>query len=415
MRTAARPTSAVRGARFRAAVLPTTASAALLVTLLAGAALFAMRGRNTPQAAPLADAFVRIERSASGQPPPAATTASAPTAAPGAAAAPRSEATATPVPGSAGGTVVHVAPGGDDAAPGSEQAPLRTIRRALALAGPGDTVQLRAGVYQEAIETVRAGTPDRSITITSEPGARAIIDGRGATLDAPRLVHSYVTLRGLEIRDTREGVRVEGAEGAVLANNEIHHVDNECVRLRFSTRQARVERNVVHHCGLRGNGEGIYVGVAPEQRAKNGGQADLSTGNTIAHNEVYSVQEGIDVKEDASGTTVVANFVHDATDPNSGGINVRGDDNYIAANRSFRNAGAGFRVGGDIATHPLLGPGHAYGTHNTLVDNVAEGNAKYGYKFMRGPQLADCSNRGADNGGRLYYFDGPVTPFFACP
>lgn len=262
---------------------------------------------------------------------------------------------------------------------------------------------------------MRAGEPARPIVIESAPGARAVIDGRAASLNAPRLVHSYVTLRGLEIRDTREGVRIEHAEGAVLSDNEIHHVDNECVRLRFSTRNARVERNVIHHCGLRGNGEGIYVGVAPEQRAKNGGIADSSTGNAIAHNELYAVQEGIDVKEDATGTSVVANTVHDATDPNSGGINVRGDDNYVAANRSIRNAGAGFRVGGDLATHPVLGPGHRYGTHNTFVDNIAEGNAGHGYKFMTGPQLADCSNTGAGNGGRLYYFDETVAPFIACP
>jgi hypothetical protein len=310
--------------------------------------------------------------------------------------------------------VLHVdATNGDDASDGSSGAPLRTVQRALALSRPGTTVRL-SGVFYEAVETAQAGLADNPIVIEAAPGGQAVIDGNGE-LDAPRLIHSYVTLRGVEVRNTKEGVRIEGAQGVVVANNHIHHVENECLRLRYFARDNRVESNVISDCGLDGNGEGIYVGTAPEQREKNGGLPDESSGNYIAANEIHSVEEGIDVKEDSWGTIVAGNLVHGATDDNSGGINVRGDDNFIVDNRSRNNAGAGFRFGGDVTDSPRHGPGHHYGTGNLLRGNLAVANAAHGFKFMHGPQTADCTNGGEGNSGQLFYFDDAVQPFLSCP
>src|SRR5919202_1622371 len=48
-------------------------------------------------------------------------------------------------------TTYYVAPGGDDANPGTLAAPLRTIGRAVALAQLGTTIVVRGGVYNEAV------------------------------------------------------------------------------------------------------------------------------------------------------------------------------------------------------------------------------------------------------------------------
>ncbi|MHB1036856.1 MAG: right-handed parallel beta-helix repeat-containing protein [Pirellulales bacterium] len=52
---------------------------------------------------------------------------------------------------------LFVAPGGNDANPGTQAAPLRTIQRGAELAQPGDVITVRAGVYRERIDPPRGG------------------------------------------------------------------------------------------------------------------------------------------------------------------------------------------------------------------------------------------------------------------
>jgi hypothetical protein len=79
------------------------------------------------------------------------------------------------------GVVRHVAPGGDDSGDGtSASAPLATLGRAIALAGPGDVISLADGVYREGIETTRGGAEGAPITIRAAPGATPVIAGSAA-------------------------------------------------------------------------------------------------------------------------------------------------------------------------------------------------------------------------------------------
>lgn len=72
----------------------------------------------------------------------------------------------------------HVAVGGNDTAPGTEAAPLRTIQHAADLAQPGDTVTVHEGIYRERVSPPRGGESDaRRIVYRSAPGARAEIRG----------------------------------------------------------------------------------------------------------------------------------------------------------------------------------------------------------------------------------------------
>ena len=80
--------------------------------------------------------------------------------------------TSYPVPPDA----VAVAPSGDDAAPGTLAAPVRTVARAIALARPGQTVVLRAGEYHESVE-VPAG---KRLTVQAYPGEAVWFDGSSA-------------------------------------------------------------------------------------------------------------------------------------------------------------------------------------------------------------------------------------------
>lgn len=72
----------------------------------------------------------------------------------------------------------HVSPDGDDAAPGTEAQPFRTLGFALAALGPGDTLVLRGGRYFErdlALNVVSdASAP---LTVRAFPGELPVIDG----------------------------------------------------------------------------------------------------------------------------------------------------------------------------------------------------------------------------------------------
>ncbi len=307
---------------------------------------------------------------------------------------------------------LHVDPvNGSDSNTGSTESPFRTIQQALDVVRPGTAIKLASGIYREANQTVTAGTVLAPIIIEPETGAMPILDGDKNTLNAIRVVHSYYTIRNLNIRNTKEGVRLEGVTGVILENNVIHHISNEGVRLRYFAIGNTVRNNTIYDCGLNGNGEGIYIGTAPEQRYRNNGEPDTSISNMINGNEIYDVEEGIDIKEDSSFNTIENNRIHDATDPNSGGINVRADESYIYNNWSYNNAGAGFRFGGDVTHNPNYGNNYHYGVNNVLRNNAANDNAGYGYKFMNGPQDTDTGSAGKGNAGKLYYYGSGVVPF----
>lgn len=87
----------------------------------------------------------------------------------------------------------YVGPDGADDNPGTKQKPLETIQHALTRANPGDTIQVQPGRYtpRGGVETVRAGTAEKPITITGPPDAVY-------NANDPFIIdHSHVHLTGL--------------------------------------------------------------------------------------------------------------------------------------------------------------------------------------------------------------------------
>lgn len=73
---------------------------------------------------------------------------------------------------------IHVATTGDDANPGSDAAPFRTIQRAATVAMPGDTISVHAGTYRERINPPRGGESDeKRIIYQAAPGEKVVIKG----------------------------------------------------------------------------------------------------------------------------------------------------------------------------------------------------------------------------------------------
>ncbi|MGH9189960.1 MAG: right-handed parallel beta-helix repeat-containing protein [Acidimicrobiales bacterium] len=303
-----------------------------------------------------------------------------------------------------------MAPEGDDAGDGSTDRPLRTIQRALDLAGPGTTVVLAPGVYMQDFRSRRPGLPTAPITITGPPEAVVKGGGEGHVIE---IRHDHTVLSGFTVDGlhgdpaTLIGYRSKlvwiqgenassGVSGVRVRSMRITNAQGECVRLRYFAHDNEVADSNITNCGVDDfrfagggkNGEAIYIGTAPEQR-DNGtnatGDVDRSNDNRVHRNTIDTAgNECVDVKEGASGNVVEANSCTGQLDPDSAGLDSRGNGNVFRHNTIFGNVGAGIRLGGD---------GPSDGTGNDVYSNVIRDNRAGGVKFMRKPQGRVCGNQ----------------------
>src|SRR5579862_7721601 len=96
--------------------------------------------------------------------------------------------------GRAAGAAYFVSTSGNDSASGNAGAPWRTIQHAADTAGPGDTVVIRGGVYNEVVTITRSGSGSAGpIAFGSAPGETAVVDGTG--LEIPNGQAGLITVR----------------------------------------------------------------------------------------------------------------------------------------------------------------------------------------------------------------------------
>jgi hypothetical protein len=96
---------------------------------------------------------------------------------------------------------------GRDSNNGSLDAPWRTIMHALERARAGDTILVRAGVYNENITFPRSGARDAPITLAGYPNERPVLDGTGlSSRDCFSVTtQSYLTIDGFIVRNYKVG------------------------------------------------------------------------------------------------------------------------------------------------------------------------------------------------------------------
>jgi hypothetical protein len=289
------------------------------------------------------------------------------------------------------GASVWVAPDGSDDAAGTPAAPLRTVQAAIERAAPGTTIEISAGTYAEPLMTVAPGAPGSPITLR---GHDAVLTGGGDTGRILQVRHDHWTIEGLELRGRDTAVWVEGAQHVAVRSNDIHDFRGECVRVKYLASDVVIARNAIHDCGLEDfvedpgsgkNGEGVYIGTAPEQLVRNPTPVpDVTTGVIVRDNVIATRgNECVDIKEAATGNLVEFNDCTDQRDADSAGLDARGSGNVFRYNRSYGNDGAGIRLGGDTEQD---------GTSNDVIGNELVDNAGSGIKAMRLPQGRICGN-----------------------
>jgi hypothetical protein len=247
------------------------------------------------------------------------------------------------------------------------------------------------GVYPGFV-TVRSGESDAPISIV---GSSAAIrgDGKGHLVE---ILHDHVTLQGFDISRADPPVHVFRASGVRLLDNVIHDAGGECVRIKYFSTANEVSGSRISGCGLdfdasdhHKNGEGIYIGTAPEQLRRNPThERDASNDNWIHDNVISSPAECVDIKEGASGNRVENNVCTGGQDPDGAGFSVRGSGNVFRNNTSSGHRGAGIRLGGDKKGD---------GLDNVVVGNHFTGNRGLGVKVEREPQAQICGNDVSDN------------------
>jgi hypothetical protein len=167
-------------------------------------------------------------------PVPTSTATSAPTVAPTTAptTTPAPTATASPTQSSRVSGAFYVATNGNDANPGTESQPWRTIQKASNTLTAGQTVYVQSGTYNERVNIQNSGSAGNYITFSAYPGQTPIIDGTGISMGSPAdggLIQingkSYIKIIGFRIQNSAySGLYV--SQGGGIPSSHIEFIGN---------------------------------------------------------------------------------------------------------------------------------------------------------------------------------------------
>lgn len=303
-----------------------------------------------------------------------------------------------------------VSPTGNDSAAGTDTAPLKTISRAITLAGPGELVRVLAGTYRERVlisGSVRSGTTDAPITLQGvgmprlSPGSQS---GAQMVVEKPNWI-----IRGfnidLENRPAFGVAFTSNLQGTVLADSEIHNANYSAgVSFHYSANGARLENNHIHHIIIDGDdahgvlvqptarnitirnnnihdNSGDAIQCYSEDGSVPGAPAD---GVLIEGNDLYSnIEQSLDIKT-CYNVTVRRNKMHHArfyTGRGGNGAMVvhMSAKNILIEDNDFYDSGVAIGVGGN---HYGPVPSGVVIRRNFIHDMITDGGMTGGGLIM---------------------------------
>lgn len=326
-------------------------------------------------------------------------------------------------PTSTQGPVHWVAIEGDDAGPGTRDEPWATLQHAADSVGPGATVYVREGVYEQKVEIRTSGLPGRPITFAAAPSERVVLDGSALEVPAGQNAmiaidsRRFVTIRGFEITGYRSdasghvpiGILVTGAADHIrLAGNivrdmgttfegrnggdahgiavfgsagdhpleEVEIVDNELANLTLGSSEAlvvngnvkdfRIEGNKVHDTNNIGIDVIGFEGTAPDPTV------DQARDGIVRGNVVWNV--------DSYGNPAYGN------DRSADGIYVDGGRDILVEGNTIHDVNIGIELASEHAGRSTR---NVTARNNLVYDSTAIGIAIGGYDRRRG-STEDC-------------------------
>ncbi len=224
-------------------------------------------------------------------------------------------------------------PWGSDSAPGTVQAPLRTVNALTRSLSPGQTGCLRAGSYggQEA----RLEQPGSQLT--SFPGESATVTTMLEVMPEARAARVHHLRFDATHYDSTAALKVQ-ADDTVVSDNEITKGGNGiCVQVATfnAARRVIIERNRIRNCGPADSkyDHQIYLQSSRDAIVRR----NILTGNRGGW--------GVHLYSDADGTLVEHNII----DGNRGGVVFAGDgeetsDRNVVRNNAITNSGPRWNI-----------------------------------------------------------------------
>ncbi len=278
---------------------------------------------------------------------------------------------AVPLPASA--ATYYVATDGNNGNSGDQDHPWRDIQHAADTMVAGDTVYVKAGVYQERVVPQSSGSAGNLITYAAFPGDTVILDGSGVSLPPgwgglfEISERSYVKVSGLRLEnagpdDNHAGFLVEDSSHVVLENNATYNTASSGIGV-WSSDHVTIAGNEVELACNDGEQECITI---------SGTDVFEVSGNHVHHGGPGTLGgEGIDVKDGSSNGRVFGNRVEGLARL---GIYVDAWENHTFGVEVFGNAVTGCAEGGFAVASEAGG----LLENVSIYNNVAYGNGLVG-------------------------------------
>jgi parallel beta-helix repeat protein len=264
-----------------------------------------------------------------------------------------------------------------DTGTGTLDQPYCTIGAAAKSVIAGQTVQVAAGTYPEAVTVPTSGISTAPITFTAAPGAAVTVSGQanGFVLSG----RSWVVVKGFSVHGTSGyGISVSNSSSITLAANHVSYSGQPVSGLTRSgiylsnVSDSTISGNTVDHNSNYGinvvsgstrnsiTGNASFSNAQGYQRAASGIRVYGSPGNTVTANICHDNEDsGIESYTGSNNTLVVDNVTYGNGD--------HGIDNYqstgqrVIGNSVYKNVTAGINVEGSS-------------TGATIANNIAVDN-----------------------------------------
>jgi hypothetical protein len=271
---------------------------------------------------------------------------------------------------------------------------------ALADARAGDVIVLGDWTITGRFAATRSGTAAFPVTVC---GTRsAVLDGGSvAAGNGVTVTGSWWKLAGFTVRNSQNGVVVQGGRENVLRKLEIHTIGQTGVWITGQSRANTVDSSSIHHTGTTGAeryGRAIMLGSWNGSWA--GGVPDRSDSTRVLDNQLgpYVTAEHVLVREGTTGGLIAGNVIDGTGQVQSESwidswVEVLGNGYTVRDNRGARAIRDGFQVRVELA---------GWGNDNLFSGNTADVQAAgYGYRLFGTGNVLKCSNTATNAGQGL--------------
>ncbi len=159
------------------------------------------------------------------------------------------------------GDTYVVSPFGNDTNQGSLQSPFKTLQKAADMTKPGDTILIRGGTYPDGVIIKNSGTKNLPVTYKNFPDEHPVFDLGVTTAASPinrillradglNAIISYVSVEGLEIKNSWEGIRFYNGNNLNIRNNAIHDTFSSGI-VGSGGSHVSITANKIYHIGLK--------------------------------------------------------------------------------------------------------------------------------------------------------------------